>query len=103
MPRNTKRRKQKNNKFMEENKMNIIYNECLGNKKLVYIAFCEKDAETHQDAYSISIRDNVTKQEAVLRNFTSIKEKAIDFIESLVRNTVKPEFLNDIAEDYLLA
>ena len=103
MLRNTKRRKQKNNNFMEDNKMNIIYNECLGNKKLVYTAFREKDSETNQDTYSISVCDNAAKKEAVLRNFTSKKETAVDFIESLIRNTVKPEFLNDIAEDYLLA
>lgn len=83
--------------------MNTIYNECLGNAELTYSAFCEKDEETRQDVYSISVRNNISKTETIIRNFTSKKEQAIDFVETLVRNIVLPEFVGDIAQDYVQA
>ena len=49
------------------------------------------------------VRDNLTNTEAVLHSFTSHREAAIDFIETLVRNIVHPDFVNDVAEDYLLS
>ncbi|MBP1566930.1 MAG: hypothetical protein IJP18_05845 [Oscillospiraceae bacterium] len=83
--------------------MSIIYNECLGNTKLVYSAFAEENKETNSNIYGISVKDNNKNSEVILRNFTSIKENAIDFIETLMRNTVSPDFVKEIAEDYLLA
>ena len=83
--------------------MKTIYNECLGNSELIYTAFCEKDTDTHKNVYGIMVRDNLTNTEAVLHSFTSQREAAIDFIETLVRNIVHPDFVNDVAEDYLLS
>lgn len=91
------------NKNTEENKMKTIYNECLGDSRLIYSAFCEEDEVLALPLYGILVKDNLTKREAILKGFTSKKEKAIDFIETLVRNSVRPDFVNDIAEDYLLA
>lgn len=83
--------------------MKTIYNESLGNTELIYTAFCETDEETRKNVYGILVRDNVSHKETVLHSFTSKKEQAIDFIETLVRNIVHPDFVKDIAEDYLLA
>ena len=38
--------------------MSIIYNECLGNTKLVYSAFAEENKETNSNIYGISVKDN---------------------------------------------
>ena len=83
--------------------MKTIYNECLGNAIISYSAFCETDLETKQNVYGIIVRDNYSEHETVIRNFTAKKEKAIEFIETLIRNAVYPDFVNDIAEDFLLA
>lgn len=85
------------------NLTNIIYNERLGNNGVSYVAFCEKDEETNQNVYSILVTDNHSHTKVLLRSFTAKREKAIDFVETLVRNVVYPEFVNDVAEDYLLA
>ncbi len=82
--------------------MKTIYNECLGDKKLVYSAFCEKDEATDQNVYGILVRDNTSDCETIIHSFTACREKAIDFTETLIRNTVHPDFVNDIAEDYLI-
>jgi len=83
--------------------MKTIYNESLGNTELIYAAFTEKDEETNTDVYGILVRDNVSHKETVLHSFTAKKDQAIDFIETLVRNIVHPDFVTDIAEDYLLS
>ncbi len=83
--------------------MSIIYNECLGNTSLVYSALSETNTETNQNMYSILVKDTKRNSEVLVKNFTSIKENAIDFIETLIRNTVQPEFVGEVAEDYLLA
>ena len=83
--------------------MSIIYNECLGNTKLIYSAFAEENKETSINIYGISVKDNNKNSEVILRNFTTVKENAIDFIETLIRNSVSPDFVKEIAEDYLLA
>ena len=83
--------------------MKTIYNECLGNTELIYTAFSEKDKETNQKVYGILVRDNKSKHETILHSFTAKREKAIDFIETLVRNIVEPDFVREIAEDYILA
>ncbi|MCQ2464786.1 MAG: DUF6514 family protein [Oscillospiraceae bacterium] len=83
--------------------MKTIYNESLGNTELIYTAFSERDKETNRNVYGILVRDNTTHTETVLHSFTARKEQAIDFIETLVRNIVHPDFVADIAEDYLLA
>lgn len=82
--------------------MKTIYNECLGNQELIYTAFCEKDENYDMNVYGILVRDNNTNSEAVIHSFTSCREQAIDFIETLIRNIVHPDFVNDIAEDYLI-
>ncbi len=82
--------------------MKTIYNESLGNTELIYTAFCEKDAETNNNVYGIMVEDNVSHSKTVLHSFTSVKEAAIEFVETLIRNTVHPDFVNDIAEDYLI-
>lgn len=83
--------------------MKTIYNESLGNAELIYTAFSEKDNETNQDVYGILVRDNSADKETVLHSFTPRKEAAIDFVEILIRNIVHPDFVYDIAEDYLLS
>lgn len=83
--------------------MSIIYNETLGNAKITYTAFCEKDEETNQLTFGVTVKDNLTESEVTIRNFTGIKERVIDFIETLIRNNVSPESVKEIAEDYLIA
>lgn len=83
--------------------MKTIYNESLGNQELIYTAFCEKDEYSDINVYGILVRDNISNSETVIHSFTSKKEQAIDFIETLIRNIVHPDFVNDIAEDYLIS
>ncbi len=83
--------------------MSIIYKETLGNAKLTYAAFCENDSETNQTTFGVIVKDNSTESEVTIRNFTAEKEKVIDFVEALIRNIVSPEFVKEIAEDYLIA
>ena len=83
--------------------MKTIYNESIGSTEIIYSAFAETDEETHRNVYGILVRDNVSHKETVLHSFTAKKDQAIDFIETLVRNIVHPDFVTDIAEDYLLS
>ena len=83
--------------------MKTIYNESIGSEEIIYSAFTEQDPETHSNVYGILVRDNSTKRETVLHSFSSTREQAIDFIETLIRNIVDPDFVMDIAEDYLMA
>ena len=83
--------------------MKTIYNECLGNTELIYTAFSETDEETKQNVYGIMVKDTHTHRETILHSFTTKRDQAIDFIETLVRNIVEPDFVSEIAEDYILA
>ncbi|WP_044975624.1 DUF6514 family protein [Ruminococcus sp. HUN007] len=83
--------------------MKTIYNECLGNTELIYTAFSETDEETKQNVYGIMVKDTNTHRETILHSFTARRDQAIDFIETLVRNIVEPDFVKEIAEDYILA
>lgn len=82
--------------------MKTIYNESIGSTEIIYSAFAETDEETQRNVYGILVRENSTNKETVLHGFTSRKELAIDFIETLIRNIVHPDFVKDIAEDYLV-
>lgn len=88
---------------MEENTMNVIYNETLGNGIITYTAFCETDIDTNISRYGITVKDHSTNTEVTIRDFTLEKETMIDFTEILIRNTVSPDFVREIAEDYLSA
>lgn len=83
--------------------MKIIYTECLGYNNLEYYAFCSKNSQSGVQTYGVCVKDCISHTENSINDLTCSKQKAIDFVESLIRNTVHPEFLREIAEDYLLA
>ncbi|MDO5560411.1 MAG: DUF6514 family protein [Oscillospiraceae bacterium] len=83
--------------------MNIIYNECLGNNNLEYYAFISEDDQTSTETYGVCVRDCIHHKEKMISDLTCNRQKIIEFVETLIRNTVYPDFLRDIAEDYLLA
>ena len=79
--------------------MKTIYNESLGNTELIYTAFSETDEETNEKVYGIMVKDTHAHRETILHSFTTKRDQAIDFIETLVRNIVEPDFVREIAED----
>ena len=83
--------------------MKTIYNESLGNTELIYTAVSETDEETNEKVYGIMVKDTHAHRETILHSFTTKRDQAIDFIETLVRNIVEPDFVREIAEDYILA
>jgi hypothetical protein len=71
--------------------MKEIYCQILGNRK--YCVFeSEKD---DRKSYSIGI------DSSIVNDFTSVKEKAIEFIEILIFNAVSPLHIYDVSQDYL--
>ncbi len=80
--------------------MSIIYEKTASDSNLSYKAFSEGNMN---NSFGIIVTDQKNKKETVLRDFTAKKEKALDFIDKLFRNTVSPDFVYDIAEDYILS
>ena len=80
--------------------MSIIYEKTASDSSLSYKAFSEGNTN---NSFGIVVTDNKNQKETILRDFTAKKEKALDFIEKLFRNTVSPDFVYDIAEDYILS
>lgn len=80
--------------------MSIIYEKTAADSSLSYKAFSEGNMN---NSFGIIVTDQKNKKETVLRDFTAKKEKALDFIDKLFRNTVSPDFVYDIAEDYILS
>ncbi len=80
--------------------MSIIYEKTAAGSSLSYKAFSEGNLN---NSFGIIVTDQKNKTETILRDFTAKKEKALDFIDKLFRNTVSPDFVYDIAEDYILS